>query len=444
MSRSDSRYFFFPLTYQSQDISFTKWVTLLTLALAPLIAHILAGTPRASYLSNRRPKWHDQFVHFNPTSILWRYAAIADRRIRARAWGRADIAAANAIFWTAEGWDGSEAMVDRSLLYCVHIPDHARIAVFSGEMIKTLVVTLQGVQTIFALTSSLASGSQNETFDRSMAVDFVFSPLAFIGLLRVFCALWLTDDFNYTTKHPAHHSAELLQIGPGGESTRRNSMDSLIDSPSDLPLSGHRYRSTSLWYSRAFRAFYLLLLLVMLAAALMFLIGFSPGQAMYATVGFTATSFSVLLFYIVLLAATSGICGFYFAAGSASTVIPCITAPWYKVYTAAIMALGLVTLVISCLETRETACGRFTSQPGLNGDYSSCTTLSQTTVALGRGGSKAFGVATTNTWDLGENKSLQLGEFLVYNVTGTCFVKNNLTHLQKVATVETIILDAGE
>ncbi|KAK8128141.1 hypothetical protein PG984_009249 [Apiospora sp. TS-2023a] len=437
------RYIFFPLTYQSQDISFTKWVTLLTLGLAPLIAHILAGTPRASYLSKRRPKWHEQFVHYNPTSILWRYAAIADRRIRARNWGRADIAAANAIFWTSEGWDGSEAMVDRSLPYCTHIPDHARIAVFSGEMVKTLVVTLQGTQTVFALTSSLASGLYNDGFDRSMAVDFIFSPLAFIGLLRVFCALWLTDDFNYSTKNPAHPTTELLQISPGYEPTRRNSMDSLIDSPSDaLLLSGHRYRSTSLWYSRAFRAFYLLLLLVMLTAALMFLIGFSPTDMRFPTIGFTATSFTVLLFYIFLLAATSVICGVYFAAGSSSTVIPCISAPWYKAYTAAIMTLGLVALVISCLETRETPCGRFTTEPGRNGDYSSCNTLSRITVPLGRGGSN-FGIATTNTLDLGENYTLHSGESLVFNVTGTCFVSNNFTVLQKVETVEKITLDAG-
>ncbi|KAK8059799.1 hypothetical protein PG996_009729 [Apiospora saccharicola] len=412
------RYIFFPLTYQSQDISFTKWVTLLTLGLAPLIAHILAGTPRASYLSKRRPKWHEQFVHYNPKSILWRYAAIADRRIRARNWGRADIAAANAIFWTSEGWDGSEAMVDRSLPYCTHIPDHARIAVFSGEMVKTLVVTLQGTQAVFALTSSLASGTYNDGFDRSMAVDFIFSPLAFIGLLWVFCALWLTDDFNYTAKHPAHHSTSLLQISPGYEPTRRNSMDSLIDSPSDgLPLSGHRYRSTSLWYSRAFRALYLLLLLVMLTAALMFLIGFSPTDMRFPTIGFTATSFTMLLFYIFFLAATSVICGVYFAAGSSSTVLPCNTAPWYKLYTAAIMTIGLVTLIISCLETHQTPCGKFTTVPGLNGDYYACDTLSQTTVPLGRDDSKFFGISGTRTWGLGENYTLHSGESLVYNVT---------------------------
>ncbi|KAK7982037.1 hypothetical protein PG988_004275 [Apiospora saccharicola] len=316
------RYIFFPLTYQSQDISFTKWVTLLTLGLAPLIAHILAGTPRASYLSKRRPKWHEQFVHYNPKSILWRYAAIADRRIRARNWGRADIAAANAIFWTSEGWDRSEAMVDRGLPYCTHIPDHARIAVFSGEMVKTLVVTLQGTQAVFALTSSLASGTYNDGFDRSVAVDFIFSPLA-------------------------------------------------------------------------------------------------PTDMRFPTIGFTATSFTVLLFYIFFLAATSVICGVYFAAGSSSTVLPCNTAPWYKLYTAAIMTMGLVTLIISCLETHQTPCGKFTTVPGLNGDYYACDTLSQTTVPLGRDDSKFFGISGTRTWGLGENYTLHSGESLVYNVTGT-------------------------
>lgn len=51
------------LQYQSYDIPFAKWVSLLTLSLAPLIAHIIAGAPRAFYLCKRRPKWHERLVH---------------------------------------------------------------------------------------------------------------------------------------------------------------------------------------------------------------------------------------------------------------------------------------------------------------------------------------------------------------------------------------------
>lgn len=104
-----------PARYQSQDIALSEWVTLLTLCLAPLIAHVVVGTPSPSYLCTSRPKWHEWICHYNPTSVLWRYTAITDRRIRARFWNRADLAATNALFWTPRGWDGSEAMVQHSL-----------------------------------------------------------------------------------------------------------------------------------------------------------------------------------------------------------------------------------------------------------------------------------------------------------------------------------------
>jgi len=44
-----------PLLYQSQHITFPEWLLLWTLCLAPLIAHIVAGTPQPTYLSHRRP-----------------------------------------------------------------------------------------------------------------------------------------------------------------------------------------------------------------------------------------------------------------------------------------------------------------------------------------------------------------------------------------------------
>ena len=130
-----------PIRHQSQDIGFSDWITLLTLCLAPLIAHVVVGTPAPSYLCNSRPKWHQRICHYNPTSILWRYAAITDRRIRANSWNNADLAATNALFWTARRWDGSEAMVNRSLSHCVHLPERSRISIFSREMIKTLIIT---------------------------------------------------------------------------------------------------------------------------------------------------------------------------------------------------------------------------------------------------------------------------------------------------------------
>lgn len=240
----------YPLKHQSYDIPFSKWVSLFTLCLAPLIAHILAGAPRTFYLCRHRPKWHERLVHYNPTSVLWRYAAIADRRIRARNWSNVDIAAANAIFWTTDGWDGSESMVDRSLLHCTHLPDLPRVALLSSDMLKTTIVTLQGVQTFVILIRALGGGSPSDTFVLNMAVDFIFSPLSFIGLLRLASALWLTDDFNYTLRH----SSELEQHPVHGEDIHMSSMDNFLEPPTRPELLGSRYGTTSRWSSWSFRA----------------------------------------------------------------------------------------------------------------------------------------------------------------------------------------------
>jgi len=63
-----------------------------------VIAHVVAGTPSATYLSRNHPRWHDYLCLYSPVSILWRYTAITGRRIRTRRWQPVDMAAANAIF----------------------------------------------------------------------------------------------------------------------------------------------------------------------------------------------------------------------------------------------------------------------------------------------------------------------------------------------------------
>lgn len=416
-----------PLQYQSYDIPFAKWVSLLTLALAPLFAHIIAGAPRAFYLCKRQPKWHERLVHYNPTSVLWRYAAIADRRIRARHWSRADVAAANAIFWTAGGWDGSESMVERSQLHCTHLPASTRVALLSSDMLKTAVVTLQGVQTFVMLIRGLGGDDPADSFVLNMAVDFVFSPLAFIGLLRLASALWLTDDFNYTLRH----AAELPQYPAPSEAMRRSSFDSFLEPPTEPELLGGRYGSTSRWSSRAFRALYLVPLLAMLAICAQLIARvFWVDHRYYASV--SSSTFLVGICYIVFLTATSVICALYFIKGSTSTVLPCITTTWYKAYTLAVMAMALGSFVVSCLETRETPCGRFTSFPGSAGDFAACyssTVHTVTSLNKGSEGSGPFAIATNYTQPSLRNETLQPGQFWLYNFTGTCL---GITHSPEV------------
>src|SRR6266699_343086 len=128
----------FPFTYQSAGISFAEWISLLTLCLAPLFAHVAAGAPPPSFLTPLRhyPKWHDRIIHFNPTSILWRYYAITDRRSRSRAWTPYQMAVANALFWTPTGWDGSETMVENGRKFCTQAPESRHVTLASWAAVK--------------------------------------------------------------------------------------------------------------------------------------------------------------------------------------------------------------------------------------------------------------------------------------------------------------------
>ena len=94
-----------------------------------------------------------------------------------------------------------------------------------------------------------------------MAVDFIFSPLAFIGLLRLAGVLWLADDFKYSPRR----SNEPTQYPFHRELMSRNSLDSFLETPFRPELLGGRYGPTSGWSSRAFRALYFDPLLAMLA-----------------------------------------------------------------------------------------------------------------------------------------------------------------------------------
>lgn len=352
---------------------------------------------------------------YNPTSILWRYAAIADRRIRARCWDKKVFAATNALFWTSQGWDGSEEMVALSSPYCTHLPEHARIAVFSREFVKTSIVTLQGTQAVVALGLALGDKPASDGFVVLMGVDQIFFPLAFIGLLRLFCAFWLTDDFAYTSLG----SATRVEDAPSTakmDNTSRVSMDSLLGygvAKSDL--KDARFLPTSSWGSRAFRALFIILLLGLWVICVLFLLQPKGGKV------FTTTAFLVALFYLVFISASVVICGYYLARGHTSTAIPCAGSLWYASYTGLLIAMTLVVFVVACVETRRTACGRWTSAPYSVGDYWACSdSRMPDVVAVDPSSRPAFGLATIEPSYDQHNETLGYGEFWVRNFTGHC------------------------
>ncbi|KAF7885717.1 uncharacterized protein EAF02_004226 [Botrytis sinoallii] len=182
-----------PFTYQASGILFADWINLFTLCLAPLIVHIVAGVPSPVYLSSPRPRWHERLGHYNPTSILWRYFSIIDRRARSRAWNSADMAASNAYFWTSSGWDGSENMMRKSRRFCSRIPSSPHAVWVSKTSAETVATVLQGLQAAWQLVGGLNGGAYSNT----ISLGTVFAPLAICGLIRLPAAVWISDDYSY-------------------------------------------------------------------------------------------------------------------------------------------------------------------------------------------------------------------------------------------------------
>ncbi|KAH8881135.1 hypothetical protein GQ53DRAFT_888841 [Thozetella sp. PMI_491] len=395
---------------QSSNINFSEWVSLFTLCLAPLIVHVLAGAPEPSYLCKRRPKWHDRICHYNPTSIFWRYSAVTDRRIRAKQWNRIDMATSNALLWTDRGWDGSEEIALLCMDQCVHLPETSSIGLLSREMATTWVVTLQGAQAVYLVIGGYIGGStgapETDTFIRAMALDTIFFPIAAVGLVRLCAARWLTQDFLFTAADPNKSIS----------SPRRDSLDSLLESPTQLAEGENRFRSAS-WASTTFRALLLMVILGLWTISVLYLC-----VLYFVThVGFTMTSFLTTWLYLVVMTTTVATFSYYFVRGNKSTIIPCIGSTWYKGYTLTLASLALIVIIVAAIETRRTPCGKYTSDSGLRSDFTACWTRDLDIVPLHAGEIPSFGLATTQPGQsLNNETTLNVGEFWVYNFTGLC------------------------
>ncbi|KAJ3540478.1 hypothetical protein NM208_g5048 [Fusarium decemcellulare] len=402
------RIFILPIQYQSGDIAFSEWITLLTLCLTPLVAHILVGAPLPTYLDTSRPKWHDRVCHYNPTSILWRYAMIADRWFRAKEWDKADLAATNALFWTSKGWNGDEDMIDRARPHCVRLPDGVRTSLFSGETVGTVIITCQGAQAVFVLANGLA-GVVDDGFVRLMAVDKIFFPLAVIGLLRIWACPILTNEFSYVSQELGNQSSR--SDGCSGEylPLEHISRDNLVP-------GSRRFRPIRSWPGILFRTAYFLCILGLLALTSCYLSG---GY-------YTSTTFVLAIFYLVFLAVTILIFAWYFAFRRVTTtIIPCIASTWYKIYTGMLALLGVSLLVISCIETRRTPCGKFTSG-GPSADLMACLGATSDLVLVGGSlNNSAFGSSANYYTKANNGTFIQVGptdtEQRVTNFTGMCF-----------------------
>jgi len=421
-----------PLVYRSKEIPWADWISLLTLCLAPLFAHIIAGVPQPSYLTSRKPRWHDKLGLYNPTSILWRYFAIADRRLRARNWARADLAAVNAVFWTSHGWDCSEEMAATSSANIIKLPEKTYTKLLSTSSLKSLIVTVQGVQSIYVLVFGLRGG----LFGLKLAVDSIFGPLAVFGLLRLCAAPWLTDDYVYSissdeqfqamqdlaASKPYNPAATMKQPGAfvSTSGTHTAAAVSLLNSR-DLS-AGSNFRPRGNWRSWVFRVVYLLPIAFLWCICILY---FLPANSHKEAV-LSSTTFSLALFYFGFLSISLLLYTYYFIRGfTGSTVIPCLSTMWYKIYTAISISVMLALIVVASIETRQTTCGKTTTWPEyitvnevlISADEQLC----PNTITISSNSDMEFGVATRGaSIRNGTVVALEPGQFRVADFDGYC------------------------
>ena len=351
---------------------------------------------------------------------------IADRRIRARSWDRVSIAASNALFWTPRGWDGSEAMVDACSPYFTHLPEHAHISLISREMVKTVIVTLQGLQALIPLVRGLSTTRASDSFVHWVGADNIFFSLSILGLLRLNCALWITDDFSFQ----APQVPKLDHVPTEeAEAVRGYSLDSLQLEGAQSPVQRQdRFKPTNFWASRAFREMYILPVLGMSMTVVLYMTPWTKNRADTYANTFTTSTFLLSIFSLVLTSVTIFICAFYFARGHTTTVIPCISSPWYKTYTVMLWGFGLLLFILACIETKKTPCGKYTSGPGEAADIDACLAKHSNMVFVAPDGPE-FGLASRIP---SNSQSNQRSEYWVYSFQGTCLGTKTKEFAQKV------------
>jgi hypothetical protein len=348
-------------TLQSQGVTLPTWFDQFTLCLAPLAAHVAGGVVSPTLIPNSTPppSWSARLPHFNPISIIWRYYIIGDRRLRARSWDRADMAASNAVFWDGERgrWDGSEEIMVKSRAWMTKVPDTAHVTPLSASSASSLILTAQGIGATFLIIGSLIPGS---AYRITHSLAGVFAPLGCLGLMRLPAAFWLTSDYwfmNYDTRQ-----GKPLLVGTALEKAVSNNIAQLSVSQIDMTVQD-RLLSPHCWKGIFYRVFWLV--------TVWGILGISATDCTHIWWSYAPSlpylPTSTLIFdsmYLVLTIAVISIHTFYVVTGKAtSTIIPCVHATWYKIFTGVFMVAGFVCVVVAALETRVKGNGRVTSLP---------------------------------------------------------------------------------
>jgi hypothetical protein len=298
------------------------------------------------------------------------------------------MAACNAVFWDSEKarWDGSEKIMLLSRAWLIKVPEQTHVPFLSASSLTTVILALQGVQASFIIFSFW---DPDTIYHTGQGLPNVLIPIAILGLMRLPAALWLSDDYGYldiaqTAGDSGRNAAEasattmeevgdrLLELEPRTSKRANATHTTTIVSPLSITLSNLSELTTTderrLHFSHsplglAYRVWWFLSITGLLSAAAV-----STSHVIWGNPrSFRYTSLSHLLtnvMYFVLSTATVLITSTYIFLGrTTSTLIPCIHATWYKMFTVVLAAMGLVAVLVAALETRQLYNGDLSTLP---------------------------------------------------------------------------------
>ena len=190
----------------------------------------------------------------------------------------------------------------------------------------------------------------------------ITSSVAFLGLLRLCAAFWLTSDFSYTsTAEDIKHSSSLMLVWNWAvslDSLQLLHIDQLAAVASPLQGTDAWFRSTSL-LSKVFRT--------------IFIAFFSGGCIIGVLLSFVSipgripsplSTTSLLGLFTTLYSGVLAVLLYTYHStrhGCRSTMIPRINSPWYKAVCGLYFILLAILLILSAIETRRTPCGTYTT-----------------------------------------------------------------------------------
>lgn len=133
-----------------------------------------------------------------------------------------------------------------------------------------------------------------------------------------------------------------------------------------------------------------------------------------------ASDFALVIFYLVVFGCSSAILLYYFIGANTTTIIPCASMLWHKIYTVLIYYMTVVNLILIALETTRTPCGFYAVCPPDQWDRTACT---QRIFPVGQGETSGFGLALRSR-NSSETRGWMDNEYRVPNVTGVSLVSD--------------------